>query len=227
MTRQSDLSHPSALIQQFVDQQAFDLDEHQLANLLSYCQLIMRWNRLTSLVQAKNLVALVEGHIIDCLAALGEIIGPNVVDVGSGAGLPGLVFAIAKPRYHYYLIEANQRRTRFLTQVTIELGLDNVTVINARVEDWQPMDAIQCITSRAYSALDDFYRDCCHLLAKVPGANESAIINAGAFGGTRLVALKWRIDPHEIAALPVSAQAIRICPLSVPGREHRNLVIIE
>ena len=227
MTRDSELSHPQALLQRFIDQQDIALSEQQIATLLQYCQLILRWNRLTSLVQSKSIVSLVEAHVIDCLAALSEVTGPNIVDVGSGAGLPGLVFAISKPSYHYYLIEANQRRTRFLTQVTIELSLDNVTVVNTRIEDWQPPCVVDCITARAYSQLSDFYQQCRHLLANVSTDGEPATGHSRSRSSTKFLALKGRIEADELAALPVSRDRIRVSPLSVPGREHRNLVIIE
>ena len=155
------MSDPQAriLLERFaIDRKPRLKRDEQLDKLIDYCSLILRWNRLTSLVQAQSVTELVSAHIIDCLAAIDEIRGPHVLDVGTGAGLPGIVFAIAKPEWTLYLVESNQRRTRFLTQVKIELALDNAIIYNERIERWQAPVALDCITSRAFSALGTFYR---------------------------------------------------------------------
>lgn len=213
-------AHNSAhdTLTKYLTSRRLELSTEQVAKLLNFCALILRWNRLTSLVQANSLDQLVESHVIDCLAALDEISGPNIVDVGSGAGFPGIVFAIAKPQWQFYLIEPNERRARFLTQAQIDQSLTNVVVVNSRVEDWQGVESIDCITSRAFSALADFFANCRHLSA--PEAN--------AF--PRFVALKGRVEKQELAELVaagVPPEAITAKPLIVPGREHRHAVLIE
>ncbi|MGR8949514.1 MAG: 16S rRNA (guanine(527)-N(7))-methyltransferase RsmG [Gammaproteobacteria bacterium] len=227
MSVESDSSYSRALLEQFSTQNNLALNEEQVSQLFDYCAMITRWNRLTSLVQAESIDELMQAHVIDCLAAVHAVKGPTIVDVGSGAGLPGIVFAIAKPDWHYYLIEANQRRARFLTQAKIELKLDNVTVVNTRIEHWRPPGRIDCITSRAFSALGAFYAACRHLISASVVPDDSQDADMPLDTGTRFVALKGRVDQEEVAALPVAPEKISVRKLEVPGREHRNVVIIE
>ena len=132
MSAQTGLAGARELLENYIESRALKLDDKQVNQLMDYCAMILRWNRLTSLVQVNSAEELVRGHIIDCLAALHTLTGPNIVDVGSGAGLPGVVIAIAEPAWKVYLVEAKQKRTRFLAQVQIELGLDNIEICNTR-----------------------------------------------------------------------------------------------
>ena len=182
--------------------------------------MILRWNRLTSLVQVTTAEELVRGHIIDCLAALHTLIGPNIVDVGSGAGLPGVVIAIAEPAWKVYLVEAKQKRTRFLAQVQIELGLDNIEICNTRIEQWRPPQTPSCITSRAFSSLKTFYACCKHL---IDNENNGKKVPDGPL----LVALKGRVTDQELAELGLPAGDVTVKVLEVPGRDHRHAVLIE
>ena len=205
-----------AVLENFLRVCSLEISSKQITKLLNFCALILRWNRVTNLVQADSVQQLIKSHVIDCLAAAGEICGPNVVDVGSGAGFPGIVFATVLPDWHFYLVETNQRRARFLTQVKIELSLDNVTVVNARIEDWVPETRIDCVTSRAYSALDLFYKGCRHISVEKNASN------------LRFVALKGRVEQAELAALigeGIPEKRIIIKPLQVPDREHRHVVL--
>lgn len=204
-------------LEEYLRRRDLNFSERQFDQVLAFCGLILRWNRLTSLVQVSTLSELIDGHVIDCLAALDEIRGPHVVDVGSGAGFPGIIFAIAKPNWSFTLIETKRRRARFLTQVKIELGLDHVLIENSRVQDWQSPTPINCITSRAYRALALFHRDCCHLIDAVPDGCVRPII----------VALKGRLGADELNELSVPANLVTVKALDVPGRDYRHAVIIQ
>lgn len=209
---------PKVILEDYLQSSALDVPAEQTSSLLNFCALILRWNRLTSLVQASTLEQLITSHVIDCLAAIDEICGPNIVDVGSGAGFPGIVFATVRPQWHFYLVETNQRRARFLTQAKIELDLDNVTVVNSRIENWKHKEPIHCFTSRAYSALAAFFEDCQDL------ATQHSNIRP------KFVALKGRVEPEELTALKatdVASETILVKPLTVPGREHRHVVLFE
>ena len=220
MNDRSDLNAAREALEEYVNGRDIDLDEDQISLLIDYCVLIARWNRLTSLVQARSLSELVQSHIIDCLAAINEIRGPAVADVGSGAGLPGVVFAIARPAWTVYLVEANQRRARFLTQVKIELALNNIEICNARIEQWRAPRKLSCITSRAFSSLGTFYQCCRHLL---DDANPEEQKGTGA---PLLVALKGRVSETELGDLQLPAGAVDVKKLDVPGREYRHAVLI-
>ncbi|MEM7466037.1 MAG: 16S rRNA (guanine(527)-N(7))-methyltransferase RsmG [Pseudomonadota bacterium] len=216
---------PQELITVFAAQLSIPLNGEQAGHLVDFCALILRWNRLTSLVRASNITELVRAHVIDCLAAVDEVYGKEIVDVGSGAGFPGIVFALTYPDRNFTLVESNQRRARFLTQVKIELGLANVTIANCRVEALQPSEEVSCVTSRAYSSLRQFYQDCQHLIYRP--ADTRKTVQGTATGATRFVAFKGRIEEHEIGELSLPPSAVRIKPLTVPDRDYRHLVIID
>lgn len=182
----------------------------QLEQLNAYGRLIEKWNRVVNLVGPGSLDAIVRAHLGDCLAAIPFIDGPRVADIGSGAGLPGLVIAIARPHYAVALIESRQRKCRFLRQAAIELGLRNVTVFPVRAEHWEAPDAVDAVTCRGYSALAKFFSDT-RLLHRP---------------GLRLYAMKGAINDDELDAVAVARELIDVRRLAVPGWEHRHLVTI-
>lgn len=136
--------------------------------LIHYIQLIARWNKAFNLTAIRDVEEMVGRHLLDSLAVQPYIEGKTVLDVGSGAGLPGIPFAITSPDKHFVLIDSNGKKTRFLTQAKIDLKLDNVEVVNSRVEDYQPMEDghriyFDVITARAYAATDDILSSTAHL----------------------------------------------------------------
>jgi 16S rRNA (guanine527-N7)-methyltransferase len=127
--------------------------------LIHFIQLIARWNKTFNLTAVRDVEDMVSRHLLDCLAVQPYIEGNTVLDVGSGAGLPGIPFAITLPNKTFVLIDSNGKKTRFLTQAKIELGLENVTVVNRRVEDYFPEKDghriyFDVITARAWAATD-------------------------------------------------------------------------
>jgi 16S rRNA (guanine527-N7)-methyltransferase len=136
--------------------------------LIHYIQLIARWNKAFNLTAIRDVQEMVSKHLLDSLAVQPYIEGKTVLDVGSGAGLPGIPFAITSPDKHFTLIDSNGKKTRFLMQAKIELKLDNVEVVNSRVEDYQPMEDghriyFDVITARAYATTDDILSSTAHL----------------------------------------------------------------
>jgi 16S rRNA (guanine527-N7)-methyltransferase len=182
----------------------------QLTQLGTYGRLIEKWNRVVNLVGSGSIDAIVRAHLGDCLAAIPFIEGPRLADIGSGAGLPGLVIAIARPEFSVVLIESRQRKCRFLRQTVIELGLLNVSVFAARIEHWQAPHAVDAITCRGYSSLAKFLTD----------------TRALHHPGLRLYAMKGAIGDAEIDAVAAARQSIDVRRLHVPGWDHRHLVTI-
>lgn len=153
--------------------------------LVHYIQLIARWNKAFNLTAIRDVEDMVSKHLLDSLAVQPYVEGKTVLDVGSGAGLPGIVLAITSPDKHFVLLDSNGKKTRFLTQARIDLKLDNVEVVHARVEDYQPdssdMAAVSAagendgynqdehriyfdvIISRAYASTDDILKSTAHL----------------------------------------------------------------
>lgn len=136
--------------------------------LVHYIQLIARWNKTFNLTAIRDVEEMVSKHLLDSLVVQPYIEGKRVLDVGSGAGLPGIPFAITCPDKQFVLIDSNGKKTRFLMQAKIDLKLDNVEVINKRVEDYQPMEEghriyFDVITARAYATTDDILKSTSHL----------------------------------------------------------------
>lgn len=136
--------------------------------LVHYIQLIARWNNAFNLTAIRDVEEMVSKHLLDSLAVQPYVEGKNILDVGSGAGLPGIPFAITLPEKHFVLLDCNGKKTRFLTQAKIDLKLDNVEVIHQRVEDYQPIvDGhriyFDVITARAYATTDNILSSTEHL----------------------------------------------------------------
>ncbi len=136
--------------------------------LVHYIQLIARWNKTFNLTAIRDVEEMVSKHLLDSLVVQPYVDGKTVLDVGSGAGLPGIPFAITSPDKHFVLIDTNGKKTRFLTQAKIDLKLDNVEVVNQRVEDYQPTKDghriyFDVITARAYAATDNILSSTLHL----------------------------------------------------------------
>ena len=136
--------------------------------LVHYIQLIARWNKAFNLTAIRDVEEMVSKHLLDSLAVQPYVEGNNILDVGSGAGLPGIPFAITSPDKHFVLLDCNGKKTRFLTQAKIDLKLDNVEVIHQRVEDYQPIvDGhriyFDVITARAYASTADILNSTVHL----------------------------------------------------------------
>lgn len=136
--------------------------------LVHYIQLIARWNKTFNLTAIRDIEEMVSKHLLDSLAVQPYVEGHNILDVGSGAGLPGIPFAITLPDKHFVLLDCNGKKTRFLTQAKIDLKLDNVEVVHQRVEEYQPIvDGhriyFDVITARAYASTDDILSSTEHL----------------------------------------------------------------
>lgn len=177
--------------------------------LLRYLALLARWNRVYNLTAVDDPDAMVHRHLLDSLAAVPFLRGGTFVDVGSGAGLPGIPLAIWMPDRHFTLLDRSARKTRFLTQVKIELRLDNVEVVHARAESWRPATGFDGVLSRAFAALPDFVGLAGHLAAP---------------RGT-LYAFKGQWPEPETAPLPAPYAICACNTLTIPGdARHRHLV---
>jgi len=136
--------------------------------LVHYIQLIARWNKTFNLTAIRDVEEMVNKHLLDSLVVQPYVEGKNILDVGSGAGLPGMAFAITSPDKHFVLLDCNGKKTRFLTQAKIELKLENIEVIHSRIEDYMPQDAehriyFDVITARAYATTDEILKSTSHL----------------------------------------------------------------
>jgi 16S rRNA (guanine527-N7)-methyltransferase len=182
--------------------------------LLQYLALIRKWNLVHNLTAVREPEAMLVRHLLDSLAALPHMAGPRIADIGSGAGLPGIPLALARPEWHVTLVEINHKKAAFLRQAQIELNLKNVEVTAERVENFHPAEGFDVVISRAFSDLTDFASLAGHLCARS--------------GGGRLAAMKGVYPHEELAQLPAQFMVEKILPLAVPGLDaERHLVLIK
>ena len=203
----------SAVLAEGIATMQLDVSPAQQEKLMDYLALMFKWNAVYNLTSLRDPMQMVTHHLLDSLAAVPAFArARNVLDVGSGGGLPGIVLAIVRPDMKVSMIDTVHKKTAFLTQVKAELELSNVTVYTARVEQLQVSDKFDVITSRAFADLSDFVNWSCHLLAD----------------GGRYIALKGVAPKDEQERLPADWTVTGLEPLQVPklGAE-RHLVFIE
>ena len=194
--------------------QAIDLEinEQQLEKLKQYVDLLSRWNKTYNLTAVRNPAEMIPLHIFDSLVVASYIRGTHCLDVGSGAGLPGIPLAIMQPDRHFTMLDTNGKKTRFIQQAIIELGLKNAGVVQSRVESWQAPQPYEAIISRAFSSIVDFVNGCSELLAE---------------NGT-LYAMKGQFPVQELAYLPKGYVLTSRHELDVPYVEgERHLLEIK
>lgn len=131
-----------------------DINQQQLELLLGYLALLRKWNSTFNLVGTSNEQELVQKHILDSIAIGSHIKQSPVLDVGSGAGLPGIPLAITLPKLSFALLDANSKKTRFMRQVAIELNLSNIEIVQSRVENYQPTQLPNTVIARALAPLE-------------------------------------------------------------------------
>ena len=145
-----------------------ELPDSALHKLIDYLGLLSHWNRAFNLTAIRDSEEMLSKHLLDSLAVMPYIGEGLVLDVGSGAGLPGIPLAIAMPQNHFVLIDSNGKKTRFLTQARIALGLDNIEVVKQRVEAYSPMKDnhriyFDAVVARAYASSTEILQNTAHL----------------------------------------------------------------
>lgn len=189
-----------------------NLSERQLQQLAQYLHLLQRWNQVYNLTAVRDPAQMLPVHLWDSLSIAPFIQQERCLDVGSGAGLPGIPLAIVQADHQFTLLDTNGKKTRFIQQAALELGLKNITVVQARVEQWRSEQAFPAIVSRAFASLADFVTfTALHLQAD----------------GV-LYAMKGRVPNDELAELPQGWQLTRTHRLHVPSLDaERHLLELQ
>lgn len=188
---------------------ALHLDAGLAEPLLCHLRLLERWGRAWNLTAIENPHDMVVRHLLDSLAIAQWVRGPEVADIGSGAGFPGIPLALVLPELRFTLIDAVAKKVRFIRQVGLEMGLPNVEAVHARAESYRPPAGFATVTSRAFAALPEFVRVAGHLCAP----------------GGRMLAMKGRRPDAEIAALPPDWKISGLHEIHVPGLDAERTLV--
>lgn len=200
-------------LRQGIAQLGLDISNATVAALMTYLNGLLKWNKAFNLTAVRSPEQMVIKHLLDSLSVLPYVTGKSLIDVGTGAGLPGMVIAIVKPELPVTLLDSNGKKTRFLKQMAADMKLSNVTVVNARTEEYEGQ--FEMVTSRAFATLSDILDWSAHLLQQ---ENPKG----------RMLAMKGQRPDDEIAQLPDGFSVSKIESLTVPFLdEDRHLVIIE
>jgi 16S rRNA (guanine527-N7)-methyltransferase len=203
--------HLTERLSEAAREMGIDLDAAQEKRLLDFLALIAKWNRSYNLTAIHEPEKMLTHHLLDSLSILPRVAAGPLLDVGSGAGLPGIPLAVARPDLRVTLLDSSQKRCGFMQQAAIELKLGNVEVVHARAESFQPDEKFPQIVSRAFSDLSEFVKVTRHLLAE----------------GGEWLAMKGLYPDEEIALL----KGVRVkshAKLHIPGLDaERHLIIME
>lgn len=196
-----------------IDQMGIVLDSVNRDRLIQFVTLLAKWNRTYNLTAVREPERMISQHILDSLSVLPHLGGcSSILDVGTGAGLPGLPLAVASPSVQFTLLDTVAKKTAFVRQAIGELGLKNITVVTGSVENYKTTKNFSRVISRAFAELKDF----------VDGAGQHC-----AAGGA-LLAMKGVYPHDEISRLPAGYIAEEVISLDVPGVEgQRHLVVIK
>jgi len=192
-----------------IAQLGLTMEESAQQKLLTYLALLNKWNKVYNLTAIRDSEQMVSNHLLDSLAVLPYLWKGRWLDVGCGAGLPGVVLAVARPEWQITMLDSNSKKTSFVQQAIIELDLKNASVHCERVENWQPHERFDGIISRAFTELGNFMQVTRHLIAK-----------KGSW-----VAMKG-MPEQELMGVPSDCEVKRIISLQVPNLQAmRSLVI--
>lgn len=199
-----------AKLQEGLQQAAIDLPEQVQLKLLEYLALLQKWNKVHNLTAVRDPEEMVTLHLLDSLSVLPHIKAKRLLDVGSGAGLPGIPLALCLPDLQVTVMDSSHKKASFMRQAKAELGIANLEVVCGRVENYRPEQLFDIVISRAFSDLAEFVALTRHLCA--PDAE--------------WLAMKGVYPYDELAQLKV--QPTQVIPLKVPGLQaQRHLVFLK
>lgn len=191
---------------------ALDVPESSVDTLLGFLDLLEKWNAVYNLTAIRDRTQWVSHHLLDSLSVAAYMSAGRILDVGTGAGFPGVPLAIVQPGRHFTLLDSSQKRTSFLAQTLAALGLRNADVVRARVEEFTPDQTFDAAVSRAFADLADF--------ARLAGP----LVRSGG----SLLAMKGLHPDEELTRVPAPLVLRATEPLQVPGLDaRRHLVILD
>lgn len=187
-------------------------DAGQCETLARFLVLLDKWNKAFNLTAVRDPREMISRHVLDSLTVRPYLLGQSLLDVGTGAGFPGLPLAVTEPQRQFFLLDSGGKKTRFVRHAVAELGIDNAEVVQSRIEDYASPDPFDTVVCRAFSSLPEFVERCGRLAAR----------------GGRLLAMKGRMPQAELAHLPQPWVCSEAVPVGVPGLAgERHIIVLE
>jgi len=183
--------------------------QEQRDRLLAFLRLLQKWNRVYNLTSIENPVDMVRLHLLDSLVSLPYLRGAHILDVGTGAGLPGMPLAVMAPEKEFVLLDSNAKKTRFVQQAAIELGLRNVSIVHQRIEEFFPGRGFDTVLARAFASLCQIVAQTARLLSR----DGVILAPKGQLPATeirRLENVDVKVFPSKIPGLDVNRHLIEI-----------------
>jgi 16S rRNA (guanine527-N7)-methyltransferase len=200
------------LLEPLLDELSDSCAEGCLDQFILFIELLHKWNQTYNLTSVRDMRQMLPRHILDSLVIRPYLQGDQILDVGSGAGLPGIPLAIAEPQRQFTLVDSSSKKTRFMQQAIHELELDNVTVVHERIENFNPANGFDTIVARAYSSIETLMTGVTHCLNIQ----------------TRILAMKGTYPLAELEYITKGFNLLAVERLTVPGMDaERHLVILE
>jgi 16S rRNA (guanine527-N7)-methyltransferase len=199
----------TALLNSGIEALALQSPDSLVPKLLQYIQLLIKWNKAINLTAISDPERIITHHLLDSLAIAPYLKGSYVLDVGTGAGLPGIPLALAFPDYQFVLLDSQGKKIRFLTQVISELDLKNVSAVQARAENYTSTQCFDTILTRAVGSINDMISTTQHLVCS----------------DGQLLLMKGRYPEAELAEVNRSDKEITIYPISVPQLDEQRHVV--
>ena len=185
------------------------LTEPQQLTLINFIALLIKWNKVYNLTAVRDPLKILDRHILDSLSVLPYLQGTRLIDIGAGAGIPGIPLAVAQYEKQFVLLDSNRKKTRFMQQAKTELSLENVDVVHARVENYQPDQLFDTVISRAFASLKKMAEWSSHLV------NESGV----------LFAMKGSYPEQEISELANSFEIKAVHKIEYPGLDADRYLV--
>ncbi|MBL4816154.1 16S rRNA (guanine(527)-N(7))-methyltransferase RsmG [Shewanella benthica] len=199
----------SALLDECLAEMNLTATEQQKKQLVGFVEMLNKWNKAYNLTSVRDPEQMLIRHIMDSLAVSAHLVGERFIDVGTGPGLPGIPLAIMNPDKHFVLLDSLGKRIRFQKQVQFDLGIDNISSVESRVEAYEPEEKFDGVLSRAFASIEDMLHWCHHL----PADN-------GCY-----YALKGQLAEDEMTKIPEGYELTDVIKLSVPRLdEQRHLL---
>jgi 16S rRNA (guanine527-N7)-methyltransferase len=190
----------------------YEFDASVIEKLVNFLYLLERWNQVFNLTAIRDIEEMIPLHILDSLAINPFLHGQRIIDVGTGAGLPGIPLALINPDKVFFLLDSNGKKTRFLNQAKVDLGIKNMEVVHARCEDFALLPAFDSIVSRAFSSIPVMLAKTQHLAAP----------------DCQFIAMKGTYPGQEIEQIPDGFRVCKVQQLTIKGlTAQRHVVCIQ